>query len=101
MSHWGPPSHPNHDGVRTNAFAGAVITFSCRVEIQRESKEVREDKQRNRRLVTGIASHTPGIVATAGNSQCLQERRKVEEAYVTGLKKLVRRPLQEVGNDLG
>ena len=31
----------------------------------------------------------------------LQERRKVEEAYVAGLKKLARRPLQEVGGDLG
>ncbi|KAG9228495.1 Muniscin C-terminal mu homology domain-containing protein [Amylocarpus encephaloides] len=31
----------------------------------------------------------------------LQERRKVEDAYVAGLKKLVKRPLQEVGHDLG
>ncbi|RFU30539.1 hypothetical protein B7463_g5771, partial [Scytalidium lignicola] len=31
----------------------------------------------------------------------LQERRKVEEAYVQGLKKLSRRQLQEVGSDLG
>lgn len=31
----------------------------------------------------------------------LQERRKVEEAYVAGLKKLARKPLQEVGGDLG
>ncbi|TVY78494.1 Cytoskeletal protein syp1 [Lachnellula suecica] len=30
-----------------------------------------------------------------------QERRKVEEAYVAGLKKLARRPLQEVGGELG
>ncbi|CAG8979029.1 hypothetical protein HYALB_00011598 [Hymenoscyphus albidus] len=31
----------------------------------------------------------------------LQERRKIEEAYVAGLKKLVRRPLQDVGTELG
>ncbi|KAH8804700.1 Muniscin C-terminal mu homology domain-containing protein [Xylogone sp. PMI_703] len=31
----------------------------------------------------------------------LQERRKVEEAYVQGLKKLSRRQLQDVGSDLG
>ncbi|RDL33800.1 Uncharacterized protein BP5553_08168 [Venustampulla echinocandica] len=31
----------------------------------------------------------------------LQERRKVEEAYIAGLKKLARRPLQEVGGDMG
>ncbi|TVY54391.1 Cytoskeletal protein syp1 [Lachnellula cervina] len=31
----------------------------------------------------------------------LQERRKVEEAYVAGLKKLARRPLQELGGELG
>ncbi|KAF4636571.1 hypothetical protein G7Y89_g1512 [Cudoniella acicularis] len=31
----------------------------------------------------------------------LQERRKVEEAYVAGLKKLVKRPMQDVGGELG
>ncbi|EKD19655.1 uncharacterized protein L3040_002001 [Drepanopeziza brunnea f. sp. 'multigermtubi'] len=31
----------------------------------------------------------------------LAERRKVEEAYVAGLRKLARRPLPEVGQDLG
>ncbi|KAG0649368.1 Suppressor of profilin [Hyphodiscus hymeniophilus] len=31
----------------------------------------------------------------------LLERRKVEEAYVTGLRKLSKRPLQEIGGDLG
>ncbi|KAH6673801.1 Muniscin C-terminal mu homology domain-containing protein [Halenospora varia] len=31
----------------------------------------------------------------------LQERRKIEELYVTGLKKLVKKPMQDVGNDLG
>jgi hypothetical protein len=31
----------------------------------------------------------------------VQERRKVEEAYVAGLKKLAHKPLQEVGGDLG
>ena len=32
---------------------------------------------------------------------CLQERRKVEDAYVAGLKKLVRKPLQDAGSDMG
>ncbi len=30
-----------------------------------------------------------------------QERRKVEDAYVAGLQKLAKRPLAEVGQDLG
>jgi hypothetical protein len=32
---------------------------------------------------------------------CSQERRKVEDAYVAALKKLVRKPLQDVGSDMG
>ena len=32
---------------------------------------------------------------------CLQERRKVEDAYVAGLKKLARKPLQDAGGDMG
>ncbi|QSZ32769.1 hypothetical protein DSL72_002348 [Monilinia vaccinii-corymbosi] len=31
----------------------------------------------------------------------LQERRKIEEQYATGLRKLARKPLQETGGDLG
>ena len=65
---------------------------------QRSCERHQADKQQRRRLAAGGLNETEAATATAEN---LQERRKVEEAYVLGLRKLASRPQQDGGAALG
>jgi F-BAR domain only protein len=74
--------------------AGAVSKLNERVKkIGKVNSDIAEWLQ--------VWAATADSRVRAQSLTCSQERRKVEEAYVTGLRKLSRKPLQEVAGDLG
>lgn len=53
------------------------------------------------RLQIGFRYASADVAYKGKQFTSTQERRKVEEAYVAGLRKLSKRPLPEVAGDLG
>ncbi len=85
--------------VIANSLKGAIISTGSCPETERTREEDWEGQFGDRRLAAGTthqANSCTGTVLT-----CQQERRKVEDQYVAGLRKLARKPLQETGQDLG
>lgn len=76
-------------------FIAAIASCRCS---QRARQTNWEGEHRNRGLAYGTVSFCDGSYPHIHNSQ---ERRKVEEAYIQGLKKLAHKPLPDNQSELG
>jgi hypothetical protein len=84
---------------RLTGNSGTAVTSWSGLEAQRAREEDRKAQLGDRGLASG--TYPPRTGAGEWLFTSSQERRKVEDAYVAGLRKLSRKPLPESGGDLG